>query len=173
MSGRVWLPVLLGLSPLVAQAADATGSACRVWQRDLSFARSVQQHDATTFAAHLGADAIFNADTARPTRGRAAITKSWGAFLSGRAIRIDWYPVQIVLSADGKLAYSSGRYLFEDRAPKANPRYTIGAYATVWRRGSDGVWRVAFDGGDDGKPASDADASAFLAGRQLKCPRGL
>ena len=62
--------------------------------------------------------------------------------------------------------------LFEDLAPKANPRYTIGKFSTVWQRGQDGVWRVAFDGGDEGKPASDAEAAAFHAGLQLQCPAG-
>jgi ketosteroid isomerase-like protein len=75
-----------------------------------------------------------------------------------------------VASGDGTLAYSSGAYLFENPAPGAKPHYLIGRFATVWRRAGDGAWRVAFDGGDAGKPANDADVAAFHAGRQLHCP---
>jgi len=52
----------------------------------------------------------------------------------------------------------------------AKPRYVTGRFATVWRRAGDGAWRVVFDGGDAGKPASDADVAAFHAGRQPDCP---
>ena len=34
------------------------------------------------------------------------------------------------------------------------------------------VWRVAFDGGDDGKPANDNEVAAFHAGLQARCPAG-
>jgi ketosteroid isomerase-like protein len=174
MRQRVWCPLLACLFlPMAQAAAEAARPACAVWQRELSFARSVQQHDAAAFAAHVATDAVFNANTGRPTYGRLAITRAWQAFIVGKAMRIDWYPTQVVVSADGRIAYSSGRYLFEDTAPKATPHYTIGAFATVWRRGSDGMWRATFDGGDHGEPARDADVREFRAARQLKCPDNL
>lgn len=156
------------LTAMPAQSPDK--AACEVWQRELSFARSVQQHDAAAFAGHIRRDAIFDANTATPTRGAEAIARKWAAIIDGKSVRLSWYPQQVVTSADGTLAYSSGAYLLEDPAPAAKPRYTIGRFSTVWRRGGDSVWRVAFDGGDQGRPASDADATAFRAGRQENCP---
>jgi ketosteroid isomerase-like protein len=175
MSHRVWIALLVCLLPLSAQAVTdaSTRAACEVWQRDLSFARSVHEHDAAAFAEHVADDAVFDANTAKPTHGRAAIVQSWKALIAGKTVRIDWYPKQVVVSADGQLAYSSGAYLFENASPKANPHYTLGGFATAWRRGGDGVWRAVFDGGDSGKPASDADVTAFRAARQLRCPSGI
>jgi ketosteroid isomerase-like protein len=155
-----------------APQPDPGKAACEVWQRELSFAQSVARHDATAFASHLQEDAIFGANTAKPTRGRAAIGQQWAAIVAGKTVHLDWYPQHVVTTGDGTLAYSSGAYLYEDPAPNAKPRYTIGAFSTLWRRGRDGVWRVAFDGGDDGKPASDTEVAAFRAGRQTGCPIG-
>lgn len=145
-------------------------AACKVWQRELSFAESVQHHDMAAFAGHVAAGAVFDANTDRPTRGLAAIKQRWARMIEGKRQRIRWYPRQVVVTDDPNLAYSSGPYLFENLAPGAKTRFTIGDFATLWQRGSDGVWRALFDGGSDGKAASDTEAKAFQAGRQQHCP---
>lgn len=175
MSRQSWLLLLLLMNclPVAFAATPRSGTdtaACEVWQRELSFAQSVQQHDTVAFASHVATDAVFDANTGKPTHGSTAIVKSWTTIIAGKTTHLDWYPQHVVATGDGNIAYSSGAYLFEDAAPKANPRYTIGKFSTVWRRGNDGAWRVAFDGGDEGKPASDAEAAAFHAGRQTRCP---
>ena len=175
MSRMSWFAILLVCSPGAFAATPSSGSdkaACEVWQRELSFAQSVEQHDSTAFAGFLQADAIFDANTAKPVRGHDAIRKNWAAIIAGKSVHLGWYPQHVVVTDDGRLANSSGAYLFEDPAPNAKPRYTIGKFSTVWRRGRDGQWRVAFDGGDEGKPASDAETAAFHAGRQTGCPAG-
>lgn len=172
-AGLLLLPLWIACASAAFAATPppaADKSACEVWQRELSFAQSVQRHDPAAFAEHVMADAIFDANTPQPTSGLAAVRQHWAAFIAGKTQRVDWYPQQVVASGDGTLAYSSGAYLFENPAPGAKPRYVIGRFATVWRRAGDGAWRVAFDGGDAGKPANDADVVAFHAGRQLHCP---
>lgn len=166
------LLLLLACTPaaFAATPSAADGPACEVWQRELSFAQSVQRHDAAAFAGHVMADAVFNANTPRPTRGLAAIRQHWSASIAGKTQRLDWYPQQVVVSGDGALAYSSGAYLLENLAPDAKAHYVVGRFASVWRRGTDGTWRVAFDAGSGGKPAGDAEVAAFHAGRQPDCP---
>ena len=173
MSRSTWFALLLAASSsalAMVPAPVAHNATCEVWQRELAFAQSVQQHDAAAFASHLAPDAVFDANTGKPTHGADAIRQHWAAIIAGKTVHLDWYPQQVVATADGALAYSSGAYLYEDPAPNAKPRYVIGKFATTWRRGGDGTWRVAFDGGDEGKPASDAGAVAFRAGRHIQCP---
>jgi len=174
MSPTARLRLLLSIAACaasgVAQARTSDAAACQVWQRELSFAQSVQRHDAAGFAAHVAADAVFRANTATPVRGRAAIGRQWAPFIDGKARRLSWYPQQVVVAGGGNLAYSSGSYLYENRAPAAPQRYTIGHFATTWVRGSDRIWRVAFDGGDAGKPATAADVAGFRTGRRSDCP---
>lgn len=170
---RSWFALMLAACSnalATAPAPVARKAACEVWQRELAFAQSVQQHDAAAFARYLAPDAVFDANTGQPTHGADAIRRHWAAIIAGKTVQLDWYPQQVVATADGALAYSSGSYLFEDPAPAARTRYVIGRFATTWRRGSDGNWRVAFDGGDEGRPASRAEADAFRTGRQMRCP---
>ncbi|OOG64793.1 DUF4440 domain-containing protein [Rhodanobacter sp. B04] len=175
MARMSWFAIWLACSSAASAAAPSSASdraACEVWQRELSFAQSVQRHDAAAFADHLRADAIFDANTAAPVRGRDAIRQHWAAIVAGKTVRLSWYPQHVAVADDGRVANSSGAYLFEDPSPNAKPRYTIGRFSTVWRRDEDRVWRVAFDGGDDGRPANDNEVAAFHAGLQARCPAG-
>lgn len=172
-TGLLLLPLWVACTSAAFAAAPSSATdknACEVWQRELSFAQSVQRHDAAAFTGHVMADAVFAANTPRPTRGLAAVRQRWAAFIAGKTQRLDWYPQQVVVSGDGTLAYSSGAYLFENPMPGAKPRYVVGRFASVWRRAGDGAWRVMFDGGDAGKPADDAGVAAFHAGRRPDCP---
>lgn len=102
--------------------------------------------------------------------GLAAIVKHWSRIIDGNAVTLNWYPQHVVVAGDGTLAYSSGPYLLEDRAPNAKTHYVAGRFATTWARGSDGIWRVAFDGGDEGKSADKAAVKAFEVARRQDCP---
>ncbi|MFC5526073.1 YybH family protein [Rhodanobacter ginsengisoli] len=176
MSRIMGLVLLLAWSGAMAAPPAAkprrNGAACAVWQRELAFARSVQRHDAAAFASHVADDAVFDANTATPTHGRDAIREHWAAIIAGKNVQLSWYPQQVVTTADGTLAYSSGAYLLVTQPSADKPASErIGRFATVWRRGRDRVWRVAFDGGDEARPATAAQVAAFRAGRRDACPR--
>jgi ketosteroid isomerase-like protein len=153
----------------VAHAQAAETSRCAVWQRELSFAASVDRHDEKSFAEHIDSDAVFAANTAHPQRGRAAIVKQWKGLLEGKSMRVRWYPAWVVQAGDPSTVLSSGPALLENLAPNANPRYTLIAFSTVWHRGNDGVWRVMFDGGDEGRAANAQDVANFESGRRAEC----
>ncbi|HEY5803184.1 MAG TPA: DUF4440 domain-containing protein [Lysobacter sp.] len=174
--------LLLALS--AATAADAQQPAapvarlsadeCLVWARELSFAQSVADHDAAAFASHLEPDAAFGAGNPEPTRGRDQITRRWGGIIDGKRFRLEWYPTRTTIGGvggAGDIAWSSGPSLFEDPDPKAQHRYRIGGFNSVWRRGGDGVWRVLFDDGVEPRPVGEAEAVAFREGRRTTCPQ--
>lgn len=163
---------VLAQTPATSLPPRLTDDECAVWARELSFAQSVTDHDAAAFARHLHTDAAFGASRAEPIRGRKAITERWDRIIQGEAVGLAWYPTRVTIGGVGDVAWSSGPSLFEDRAPDAEPRYTIGAFHSVWHRGEDGVWRVLFDDGVEGEPADAADVDAFHAGRLTTCPQG-
>lgn len=152
-------------------AVQLSGEECGVWARELSFARSVAEHDAVAFASHVEADAAFGASGPEPTRGRDEITRRWGAIIDGKRVRLDWYPTRTTIGGVGDIAWSSGPSLFEDPDPKAEHRYRIGDFHSVWHRGADGQWRVLFDDGSEPRPVSEAEAVAFREGRRTICPQ--
>jgi ketosteroid isomerase-like protein len=155
-----------------AQVMRLGAQECQVWARELSFAQSVADHDPTAFASHLEADAAFGAGNAEPTRGRDQITRRWGGIIDGRRFRLEWYPTRTTIGGVGDIAWSSGPSLFEDPDPKAEHRYRIGGFHSVWHRGADGVWRVLFDDGVEPRPVGEAEAVAFREGRRAACPQG-
>jgi ketosteroid isomerase-like protein len=173
------LPILLCTAagataavPEPAPAARMTAAECEVWARELSFAKSVADHDAAAFADHVDQDAAFSAESPEPLRGRETITRQWGGLIQGKAVRLSWYPARTTIAGSPDIAISSGPSLIEDLRPGAKQHYRLGAFHSVWHRGADGVWRVLFDDGQAPVPATDAEAAAFAAGRQTACPRG-
>ncbi|MGH8083121.1 MAG: YybH family protein [Lysobacter sp.] len=182
-------PNAVGNGPSVPAAASASGEArpaprpeapaptplsaeeCAVWARELSFARSIAEHDARAFAAHLHPQAAFGAGRPQPAHGRERIAEQWAGLIEGKSLRLRWYPLRVTVGGSGDMAWSTGPALYQKLDPGAEPRYLIGAYQSVWHRDADGVWRIVFDDGLVPKPATEAEAMAFERGRREDCPR--
>lgn len=169
------------LSPVAARSAEPAAAVsepghspaeCEVWARELSFARTVAEHDGAGFAAHVEPGAVFGAGRARQSRGREAIAARWAGIVEGRALTIEWYPVRTTVAGVDGIAWSQGPALIilEPGTPRA--RYSLGSFQSVWRRGADGVWRVLFDDGTEDVPATPEQVAAFRAGRRETCPAG-
>ena len=157
---------LLAGSLQAAPAQTQHQAECAVWQRELSFARAVADHDAAAFAEHLHPRAVFGV-SGKPTRGREAITREWAGLIDGSALILRWYPAVVTLGGDGRTAYSSGPALYED--PKTGAA-RLGRFGSVWQRGDDGVWRVLFDDGITPQPADAAAVGRFHDGYRAACP---
>lgn len=169
---------LLSLLPVVAIAQPAPGAPielsaeeCAVWLREMSFAKSVADHDAAAFAAHLHPQAAFGSSQSRPSRGREAIAKEWAGLIEGKAVRLEWYPTRTTIGGEGDIAWSSGPALWERLVEGPQPRYAISHYRSVWHRGGDGQWFVLFDDGTTPEAVTEAEAAAFRAARPNGCPR--
>lgn len=66
----------------------------------------------------------------------------WLATQTDPPAAVQWSPRAVVVSCDGALAVSKGRF--------RNPDGTVGNFVTVWERQADGEYRYIFDvGGDD------------------------
>jgi len=160
-------------APAPSQPGASHAARCEVWARELSFARSVADHDASAFADHVHTDAVFGPSTTEPARGRDAVVRQWDGLIAGKGLRLYWYPAQVVVAGTGDHAWSTGPALYEDPSPTAKHHYRLGRFHSVWRRDSDGVWRVLFDDGNAPQPASQDQAAAFRAGRIEACPEPL
>ncbi|GAB6195125.1 YybH family protein [Lysobacter xanthus] len=164
-------PVIAGEAPAqgVGRPAAAPFSAdeCAVFARELSFARSVAEHDSAAFAEHVAPDAAFAVGSPRPQRGRDAIVRGWGEIVRGEGIRLEWYPVRT--TAVGDIAWSTGPALSET-TENGTTVYRRGTFQSVWRRGADGTWQVVFDGGTPPQTVDAEAAAAFRKARPVACP---
>jgi len=88
---------------------------------------------------------------------------------------VQWAPRVVVVSCDGALAVSKGRFRFPDG--------TVGNFVTVWERQADSGYRYVFDvsGADNPQPppkerAQEGDiivtAMDLVQGLIASCPRG-
>jgi len=160
-------------SLLLAPPAFAqTAAECEVWNRELSFAQAVADHDADAFAEHLLPDSTFIGGNDQPTAGADAIASEWAPLIEGKGIRLRWYPEAVNVAGNGTVALSRGPYWMENPAPGAKQRYLAGRFISTWLRDAEGTWHVAFDGGGGNvpKPANAEDIERLEAGRKACTP---
>lgn len=160
--------------PAPAPAAKTPMSAeeCGVWEREQSFAASVEAHDAAAFRAHLHPDTVFIDGRGGLTRGADAVTESWAGIISGEELVLRWYPDVVTIAGTTGVALSRGPYWIENTKADADPRFMVGQFISTWLRGADGQWQVVFDGGGGGRPqpATAEQVTALKAGLAKSCP---
>lgn len=93
-------------------------------------------------------DALYLPAAGDVIRGRPAIRTNFANFFgsvreSGRQVRISFVTLDRRTGSD--LAYDVGYYTLESGPPGATPAVSRGKFATVWRRGLDGTWRIHVD----------------------------
>ena len=129
------------LPPVVHSAAE-----CTVWRRELSFAKSVETHDAKGFAAHLHPGAVFNAGSRSPLRGSEAVVQAWAPIVEGKEFMLRWRPGVVAIGGDPNIALSRGPSFSESPGADPKERYKVGFYQSVWVRDpASGEWGVLFD----------------------------
>ncbi len=145
---------------------------CDVWNRELSFSKSVEAHDAVAFASHLNSGTVFGAGSPAPTRGRAAVVEDWKDIIEGKKFVLRWHPGFVSIGGDPHIALSSGPAWTEDLDPNIRQRYSISKFTSTWVKDADGQWRVLFDGaGAPPKAATAEDIAALVAKQAAACPR--
>lgn len=138
-SALLVLSLAIAVTGAAAFAQPAPDTRAAVFARERAFAASMRDRDPRAFERFLSAEAVFFGEDG-PIRGRAAIVAAWKGFFDGPTAPFSWDPDVVEVLASGDLALSSG--------PIRGPDGTrIGTFNSVWRRESDGVWRIAFDKG--------------------------
>jgi ketosteroid isomerase-like protein len=121
---------------LRAQASDSLARQVRESER--AFAATLAARDLRAFGTFVSDEALFYGRTV--LRGREAVVAGWTRFFEGAAAPFSWEPATVEVLDSGTLALSSG--------PVHDPAgRQIGTFNSIWRRESDGRWRVVFDKG--------------------------
>lgn len=173
--------ILLGVLDLAAAAEPSapapqpmSAQECAAWEREQSFAASVEAHDPAAFRAHLHADAVFIDGRGGLTRGADEVTKAWAGIIAGKDIILRWHPDVVTIAGKSGVALSRGPYWIENPQPGAIPKYVVGQFTSTWVRGAAGQWQVLFDGGGGNRPqpATEEQIATLKAGLAKSCPGG-
>jgi ketosteroid isomerase-like protein len=100
-----------------------------------------------------------------PTKTKEAFMKR-PAPANPLAVTLDWEPTYADVSASGDLGYTTGPFSRKDNSPQPQPtRY--GFYFSIWKKQSDGSWKVALDCGIQ-TPSEFPQPHTFTAARQIR-----
>jgi ketosteroid isomerase-like protein len=140
--------VVLAVASVVAQAPapNLQAAADQIVKSDAAFAQSVAEKDRTKFLAFIADVTTFNGGTANELHGRDAVMKAWADFFAPDGPTLSWTPTKGEVIGAGDVGYTSGRSVLrqKDASGKTERR---GQYLTIWRKQSDGSWKVVFDTG--------------------------
>lgn len=135
---RLGLLALALLAPAL-HAQDRDSLARQVRESERAFAATLAARDLRAFDTFVADEALFFG-RAGVLRGREAVVAGWTPFFQGAAAPFSWEPATVEVLDSGTLALSSG--------PVRDPTgRQVGTFNSIWRRESDGRWRVVFDKG--------------------------
>ena len=131
-------------------AAQQTAEALRLLKTDQAFAASsLDQGTAAAFYANMSEDALQLPANAPPVIGRKRVRDRLEAL--GAEV-LDWTPQHAEVSRSLDLGWTWGEWRLYQSAASKNV-IAHGKYLNVWKRGFDGVWKLAVDVGNQAEEA--------------------
>jgi ketosteroid isomerase-like protein len=172
----IYLYLALACAPMAFAADPAPGlsaTECEVWERERTFARSVEDHDRKAFIEHVHANAVFGAASPQTQIGRDAIVKAWDGIIEGKGVKLEWRPQFVSSGADTNVAMSRGPFAITATNDKGETKRAIGQFVSVWvRKDAASPWYVVLDGGGPAPtPATAEEAKKHLDAAPTSCPR--
>jgi len=131
--------VALVLSAPVGAAGQSGALTAAVEARERAFAKTMADRDFEGFLSFVSPEAVFFGGNGA-LRGKDAIGAAWRRFFEGAQAPFSWEPDVVEVLDSGDLALTSGPV----RLPSGEDG---GRFNSIWRRDSDGVWRIVFDRG--------------------------
>lgn len=148
MSCRVAGTVAAAALALSACSRVPDGAAARAAIRDadIAFAKATAARGVDGWVDYF-ADSGVQVIPGRNVIGKAAIHELMAPSLGDTARTLTWAPTSAEVSASGDLGYTIGRWERTGRT-KDSTHVSRGSYVTIWRKQTDGAWKVVLDVGN-------------------------
>lgn len=127
---------------------------------EIAFSRSVETGDKELFASFLDEDTRFIG--AGVTRGASQVVEAWGPFFTDEGPQLVWRPYLVEVADTGDLAFSRGPYRLRENNEEGLVDESWGIFNSVWRKKSDGKWKIIFDAGNAGENQVDEEMKALI-----------
>jgi ketosteroid isomerase-like protein len=119
----------------------------QIVKSDAAFAQSVAEKNREKFLSFLSEPTTFNGGTPGELRGRDAVMKAWSDFFAPDGPALTWEPIKGEVFPPGLVGYTTGRSILRRKGADGKVTEQHGQYLTVWRKQTDGSWKVVFDTG--------------------------
>lgn len=150
---RVLAALLLLTCVCVGQTAKAPAPKPEqvLVQADRDFQRATASKRLEGWMQYMAPDAVLI--SGKPAVGTDAIREVFAPAFAKPDYQLTWEPKHAEMFASGIMGYTSGRYEQHHSGPDGKMVVVHGNYITVWKKQSDGSWKVIADGGtpDSGK----------------------
>lgn len=125
--------------------ANAEGG--RIRAAEAAMMKAGEEKGAAGYMSFYADDAVELPNGAPAIQGKENIAKTMG-FLNDKNNRLTWTPARVDVAASADLGYTYGDYEFRSMGKDGQPTVERGKYATVWKKQSDGQWKVVLDMGN-------------------------
>ena len=112
---------------------------------DGDWLKAVQSKDIAKVLSFYRDDAAWLLRDTAPIRGKEGIQSVWSGFFAMPGSWIQWEPTTANVSVSGDLGYSEGMYEMRYSDQQGKTIDQKGSYVTIWKKGADGVWKLAVD----------------------------
>jgi uncharacterized protein (TIGR02246 family) len=130
---------------------------------EADFVKAAATRDADKVIAFYADDAVMLPPGEALLKGKAAIRASWSQLLALPDLELSWTPTKVEVAKSGDLAYDYGTYAMSHKDSAGKVVDDRGKYATVWKKGVQGGWKVVLDTTSSDLPGPAAAAAAKKA----------
>jgi len=111
---------------------------------EADFAKAVAEHGRAAFLTYFAEDGVELEDGGGVTTREDM--KKQAPWAEGTSLT--WTPVHADMSASGDLGFTYGNYVFKSKNKEGQIVTNYGKYVSVWKKQSDGTWKVVVDMGN-------------------------
>ena len=139
---------LMSISSANSQDSDIgakTSNVEMLRQVDMAWSKTAETQQLDKFYSYCLDDARMLAPNAPIIEGKTAITDMFNSLFGMSGFSLKWQPTYVDISNSNDLGYTLGTYEMAFDGPDGKPIVDNGKYMTVWKKGSDGTWKVSAD----------------------------
>ena len=123
------------------RAAEETA----IRQADLAWSKAMTDKQLDATVSYYAEEASIFPPNAPTATGKNAIRNVWAQFFAMPGFLVTCHPVKIEASRSGDIGYTQGPYDLAFNDAKGNTVKDRGKYLAVWKKQSNGAWRIVAD----------------------------
>jgi ketosteroid isomerase-like protein len=140
-----WIAMACTASAVGSQVPTESRGEAQIRRRDSAWEDAVQAKDFSKVLAFYTEDCAGLFTSLPVALGKSAMGDLWHRILSRQQLSLHWKPTHIEVARSGELAYDFGSMTLNYVDDKGAAVNFVGKYVVVWKKESDGQWRVALD----------------------------